>query len=88
MGGQITDNQETLVFINVYLPFQSEDSYENYLNYLGKLTALVEELATSNIVILGDFNAAKDTKCENELLLCCKSNNFIMSDKEILGVKP
>ena len=44
----------------------------------------MEELTTSNIVILGDFNAAKDTKFENELLLWCKSNNFIMSDKEIL----
>ena len=81
LGVQITDNQEMLVFINVYLPFQCEDNYENYVNYLGKLTALVEELATSNIVVLGDFNAAKDTKFENELLLWCKSNNFIMSDK-------
>ena len=85
LGVQITDNQEMLVFINVYLPFQCEDNYEIYVNYLGKLTALAEELATSNIVVLGDFNAAKDTKFENELLLWCKSNNFIMSDKEILG---
>ena len=62
VGVQITDNQETLVFINVYLPFQCEDNYEKYFNYLGKLTTLVEELATSNMVVLGDFNAAKDTK--------------------------
>ena len=80
LGVQITDNQETFVFINVYLPFQCEDNYENYLNYLGKLTAVVEEIATSNIVVLGDFNAAKDTKFENELLLWCNSNNCIMSD--------
>ena len=86
LGVQITDNQETFVFINVYLPFQCDDNYENYLNYLGKLTAVVEEIATSNIVVLGDFNAAKDTKFENELLLWCNSNNCIMSDKEILGV--
>ena len=85
LGVQITDNQETFVFINVYLPFHCEYNYENYLNYLGKLTAVVEEIATSNIVVLGDFNAAKDTKFENELLLWCNSNNCIMSDKEILG---
>ena len=41
---------------------------ENYVNYLGKLMTLVEELATSNIVVLGNFNAAKNTKFENELL--------------------
>ena len=85
LGVQITDNQETFVFINVYLPFQCEDNYENYFNYLGKLTAVVEETATSNIVVLGDCNAAKDTKFENELLLWCNSNNCIMSDNEILG---
>ena len=45
----------------------------------------MEEIATSNIVVLGDFNAAKDTKFENELLLWCNSNNCILSDKEILG---
>ena len=85
LGVQITDNQETLVFINVYLPFPCEDNYEKYLNYLSKLTALVEELATSNIVVIGDFNATKDIKFENERLHWCKSNNFIMSDKGIIG---
>ena len=29
LGVQITDNQETLVFINVHLPFQCEDNYAN-----------------------------------------------------------
>ena len=81
LGVQITYNQETFVFINVYLPFQCEDNYENYLNYLGKPTAVVEEIATSNIVVLCDFNAAKDTRFENELLLWCNSNKC-MSDKK------
>ena len=44
LGVHLTDNQETFVFINVFLPFQCEDNYENYLNYLGKLKAVVEEI--------------------------------------------
>ena len=32
-----------------------------YMEYIGKISALVEDSSTSNVILLGDFNAAINT---------------------------
>ena len=41
---------------------QITDNYDCYVEYLGKISAtLVEKCTTTNIAIVGDFNAAVST---------------------------
>ena len=43
------------------MPYQCDDNFEMFMEYIGKISALIEEFPTSNIAIVGDFNAAIDT---------------------------
>ena len=55
------------------------------LNTLAKISSIIEESVTSNVIILGDFNAAVDTVFESELLEMCKSHQLFVSDYAVLG---
>ena len=54
LGVQLSHNEESLLFINVYMPYQSDDNFEIFMEYIGKITALIDESPTSNIAIIGD----------------------------------
>ena len=45
------------------MPYQCDDNYDLFVEYIGKILSLIEESATSNLIVLGDFNAAVD-ECE------------------------
>ena len=45
-------------FINVYLPCCCESNTDKYLEYLGKLSELCEDIQQPNTCIVGDFNAS------------------------------
>ena len=42
-----TYNDVSLLFISVYMPYQCDDNYELFMEYVGKLSALIEESPTS-----------------------------------------
>ena len=67
LGVQLTCNDVSLLFISVYMPYQCDDNYELFMEYVGKLSALIEESPTSYVAILGDFNAGIDIQFEAEL---------------------
>ena len=71
MGLEVTHSKEKLCFINVYLPYQCLDNYDLYVEYLGKLSAIVEDSHSTKIAIISDFNAAVGTTFEDELLELC-----------------
>ena len=87
LGITIKNNSESLYFLTTYLklPYQGDDNYDLYFEYIGKISALVHELPTCNIMILGDFNAAVGTTLEVELLEMCRSLNLIISDYNVYG---
>ena len=43
MGIQIKNRDECLYFVNVYLLYQCPDNYNLYVEYSGKLSAIIEE---------------------------------------------
>ena len=45
------------------MPYQCDDNYDFFVEYIGKISSLIEESAASNLIVLGDFNAAVD-ECE------------------------
>ena len=85
MGIQIKNRDECLYFVNVYLPYQCPDNYDLYVEYLGKLSAIIEDYDSSKVGIIGDFNAAVGTTFEGELLEVCTHHELIISDYEHFG---
>ena len=73
LGVTININTCSCYFLNVYLPYQCDDNYDVFVEYIGKLSALIDEVSTSNLILLGDFNAAVNTTFESELVALCTS---------------
>ena len=77
------ENGESL-FVNVYLPYQCADNKEEYDDYLGKLSAIVQEASsTSNIIFTGDVNASVNSNFEYELNEFCNNASLIISNYEV-----
>ena len=76
---------DSVHLINVYLPYQCHDNYDDYVEYLGKISAIIEGCATSKLAVIGDFNAAVETNFERELLTFCTDRGLIISDYHFFG---
>ena len=86
MALEVKHFNANLYFINVYLPYQClADNYDLYVEYLGKISASIEDCHCSKIAIIGDFNAAVGTTFEDELLVLCTKHEFIISDYDKYG---
>ena len=72
-------------FLNLYMPYQCDNNYDLFVEYIGKISSIIEESVTSNLIVLGDFNAAVDTVFESELLDMCKSHQLVVSDYAAFG---
>ena len=76
------------VIINVYLPYQTRENEDLYLEYLGYLKSFIDDVNCSNIVIVGDYNAnlgLTGTKLfTNHLVQFCEENSLTISSKLLL----
>ena len=72
-------------FLNVYMPYQCDDNYDLYVEYIGKISSLIEDSVTSNLIVLGDFNAAVNTLFESELVNMCNTHQLVVSDYKAYG---
>ena len=62
------------------MPYQCDDNYELFMEYVSKLSALIEESPTSYVAILAYFNAGIDTQFEVELRELCRNLDLVVSD--------
>ena len=85
LGVELTCNDVSMLFISVYMPYQCKDNFELFMEYIGKISALIEESPTSNIAIVGDFNAAIDTQFDVELQELCNNLSLVISDCNYYG---
>ena len=60
------------------MSYQCDDNCGLFVEYIGKISSLIEESATSNFIVLGDFNVAVDTVFECELLEMCKTYHLVI----------
>ena len=67
------------------MPYQCDDNFELFMEYVGKLSALIEESLTNNVAILGDFNAGIDTQFDTELQALCSNLDLVVSDCDFYG---
>ena len=57
LGLKIASSNATILFLNVYLPYQTDDNADEYQDILGKIQAISDSFESTNIFIIGDFNA-------------------------------
>ena len=69
VGINIKCQNNSIVIINVYLPFNSPSNVEAYLKYLGALQILCEAQQSSNLCIVGDFNANKESTVDSSSII-------------------
>ena len=71
------------IIFNIYLPYQCRVKEDKYLEDLGVLCALIEDLDSTNFVLLGDWNANlknSDNSLFAKHMLCfCDDLNLISS---------
>ena len=85
IGVTVSTDNGLLDFINVYLPYQCDDNYDEYMLCLGKISAIIDESASNKVGVIGDFNAALNTPFYRELADFCVKNNLSISDQIMLG---
>ena len=54
-GISINCEKQTCVILSVYLPYQSHDNEDPYINCLSTLQSLIDEFETTNVLIFGDL---------------------------------
>jgi hypothetical protein len=73
-----------LLLVNIYMPYQSDANYDTFMDTLGKLASIIDEAETSNVAVIGDFNAAADTPYADELDRWCVMNAMTVSTRNRL----
>ncbi|KAI3384051.1 hypothetical protein SNEBB_004870 [Seison nebaliae] len=84
LGIKLVNSETSLHIVNVYLPFESVDNFENYIMYMGKIANIVNMSSSSNVIVLGDFNAHPDGVFYNELSHMCTETDLTILDVEEL----
>ena len=72
-----------LLFLNVYLPTECLENYDQYLCYLGKIVSILSEPDVDAICILGDFNASPYSVSSlffRELQNLCHEHDLVIAD--------
>ena len=87
---EVVMESNSFVILNVYLPYQSRDNEDLYMEHLGFLNSLLGEINCTNIVLVGDFNAnlgLQGTKLfKNHLLEFCEENSLTISSRILLPI--
>ena len=57
LGLKITTAGRDVIILNVYLPYYSDENFDEYLSCIGEIRSIIEDSASRDIMIIGDFNA-------------------------------
>ena len=67
------------------MPYQCDDNCDLFVEYIGKISSIIEESVTSNLIVIGDSNTAVDSVFEFELLEMCKTYQLVVLDYAVYG---
>ena len=77
-----------VVVISVYLPYQCPDNEVEYLEKLGYINAVTNDLDTKCFVIVGDWNAnirnGGESMFARHMSQLCMDNSYIISSQALL----
>lgn len=86
LGIKIETESKSAVFMSVYMPYNCDNNTDDYLEKLSILRAIIDDLNTSSIYLVGDFNANFENSSAFGNLLSdfCSENKYNISDKHFL----
>ena len=85
LGIEIKTRGTKLLLICLYMPTDCKENEIDFLHYLGKLDSIIQEADTSNISIIGDWNADPTAHFGRELADFCSDKSLLISDIELIG---
>ena len=85
LGAELILGGNKLFILCVYLPTNCSDNFDEFSDYLGKINAIVQEQKSSNIFILGDWNADMKSRFGKELKELCDTTELVLADIEYIG---
>ena len=73
---------QNLLLLCVYLPYECDMFYDDYIFYLNKIKIFIESANTPYVFVLGDFNAdiQSDSVFGSELVEICNLNLILLID--------
>ena len=80
-------NENLFYIITAYLPYNSHENEDEFLEKLGILISIINDIDSPYIWVLGDFNAhigKSPTNFGNQFNEACDENELIISDKILL----
>ena len=85
---EVTIESTKFIILNVYLPYQKHEHEDLYLEQLGYIKSCIDEFNSTNLVIVGDFNAnlgQTGTKLfTNHMTEFCSDNTMLISSQLLL----
>ncbi len=90
-GIEVTMPDGNLLLLNVYLPYESHNNFDEFMQYLGKINSIIQDWNTPYVCVLGDFNAdtykdrVRNNLFGNEFIIFCRDNQLTVSDLDILS---
>lgn len=84
LGLQVTLNDTSVLFINVYMPWESPSNFDHYCMLLGDLQSIINDSTADHACIIGDFNAHPTRRFYDELLRFTRQQDLHISDVALL----
>ena len=80
LGIDIITRDKILQVLNIYLPYYSNENYDLYLEYVGKISSIIEYRDHRDFIVLGDFNANVDGVFYSEWEPVCRDYDLSFAD--------
>ena len=88
VGIEVSIDSTIFNILNVYMPYQKTEHEDLYFEHLGYLRSFIDDMSTTNLTIIGDFNAnlglTGNRLFSNYLTDFCNENELLISDKILL----
>ena len=84
LGLLYKDSTQSILFLNVYFPTQTNEYFDNYLAMMGRVMTIIHTQGADAVVIMGDFNANIGTSFYDELNRSCTENEMVVVDVSCL----
>ena len=84
VGIEVELNNKRIYIFNVYLPYQCPENSDRYLECMGAIHYIIDELDSTCFAIFGDWNADPINEDRSlfagHLIDFCKDNNYVLAD--------
>jgi len=84
LAASVKSGDRQMLLVCVYMPTDCVNHADLFMENLGKIESLSNDLGISNICIMGDFNTRPDGRFAPMLYEFCQDNNLHVSDVELL----